>query len=174
MTCIIEEPLHLHVNSSVAALLKPAARSRDVWTNSDVLMIREEQRSNAEQMKTITPRKPPIIHQPMAFHQITCHPCSKDHHRYTLRFMSCHHHLPRLQDRRSIQAMTGSVRETVSIIHPRPHLQLESLNVLREKWMSMRIMTMMEKRIRRVVFCQQQARDQGLRQEMQKLRLPLV
>jgi hypothetical protein len=80
MTCIIAGLRHLRESSSVEALQKPDVRSRDVWMISAVLKIREEQRSSAEQMRTIIHPKLPIIRRRTPFHQITSHPCSKDYH----------------------------------------------------------------------------------------------
>jgi hypothetical protein len=165
MICITAGLLPLRESNSVAALRKPAVRSRDVLLmNSDELRIKEDQRSNAERMKIIIPQKLHIIHRSMVSHQITCHPCSKGHQYILPEFMSCHHHHHlRLLHQRSIQVMTES-KETVSIILPH-HLRLGNRNVLRERWTLMKIMTMMEKKIRKEALCQRRGRGQVPHQE---------
>jgi hypothetical protein len=172
MTCITADHLHPRESSSVEALQKPAVRSRGAWMISDASKNKEEQRSSAEQMKTIIRPKPPIIHPPIVSHQITSRLCSKDHRRCTLQCMSCPL-LPRLLPQRSIPWRTES-REIASIIHPHLRHLLESLNVQRERWMLMKTMMTMEKRIRRVALFQHRDLGQVLHQEKPRLHPQVV
>jgi hypothetical protein len=169
MTCTTADRLHLRESSSVEALQKLVVKSRGAWMISDVSRINEEQRISAEQMKTTIRPKPPIIHQHTASRQITSHLCSRDHRRCTLRFTSCPL-LPRLLPQKSIPWKTES-RETASIIHRLLRHLLESLNVQRERWRSMKTMMTMEKRIRKAALFLHRDLGQDLLQEKRRLHL---
>jgi hypothetical protein len=171
-TCIIVDLLHLPGSHSDVAHLKPAVlKIRGEWMTSVVRKIRDVQKINAAQKSSdeptriTTPLRRHITRQLMGC-QRNYHRCTKGHHQYTLQFMNYHrHHLPLLQ--RSIQQMSGNARESVlnTRLHPP---QLESLNVLLERWMLMKIMMMMERKKRRVALYQLVDPDLDPPQEMRK------
>jgi hypothetical protein len=140
-------------------------KTRDVRMTNVALMINDVLKINAVRMRIIIHQRLLTILRPMGL-QAVSHQC-RPVHRFPHPLQHMDHHYPRhLRQLKNTPLTNGKGNESDLTIHHPLRCLLENLNVLREKWMWTKIMTMTEMTIKREALFLLQGLGLGLRQEM--------